>query len=408
MYKAKRGDTLEDIARKVYGTPDAAGLLREANPGLSGDPSEGLTIVTPAPPGAYTPPTPSLAADNEDEVAVTINGRRFRRWSSVSITRNLDAIDTFSLSAPFQPDDPAWRDAFRPFSFQTVQVTVGGQPVFTGTAVSVTPSLSSDTKEVAMSGYSLPGVLTDCTQPASAYPIEFNGLRLIEIAQQICRPFGLTATDATEGGAAFERVAAGTSETGFNFLSTLAQQRSAVLGSTETGALEIRRTDEPGVPVARLREGQSPLVSVSPSFNPRQYYSHITGLEPAVVGIPGEQYTARNEFLAGTLRPHVFSATDADPGTLADTVDAKAARMFADMAAYSATVTTWRDANGAIWAPGAAVKMTAPGAMVYTDYKFQVRTVGLDMTHDKRTATIDLIMPGGYSGKQPERLPWDE
>lgn len=408
MYKTKRGDTLEDIARRVYGTPDAAGLIRESNPGLSGEPAEGITLVTPADPDAYTAPRPRLSADSEDEVAVTINGRRFRRWSAVSITRNLDAVDTFTLSAPFQPEDRAWRDTFRPFSFQTVEVSIGGQPVFTGTAVSVTPSLGPDAKEVTMSGYSLPGVLTDCTQPASAYPIEFNGLRLVEIAQQICRPFGLTATDASGGGAAFDRVAAGTAETGFNFLSTLARQRSAVLGSTETGALEIRRTDTPGAPVARLREGQSPLISVAPTFNARQYFSHVTGLEPAVVGIPGEQYTARNEFLAGTLRPHVFSATDADPGTLADAVDAKMARMFADMAAYSATVTTWRDANGAIWAPGAAVKMTAPGAMVYTDYKFQIRTVGLDMTHDKKTATIDLIMPGGYSGQQPEALPWDE
>jgi len=146
---------------------------------------------------------------------------------------------------------------------------------------------------------------------------------------------------------------------------------------------------------------------VSPFFSPQQYYSHITGLESVLVGTSGSQYTVRNPYLAGVIRPHTFKSPDTQGGTVQDSVRAKAGRMFGNMAAYGVQVSTWRDPSGALWRPNTTVVLNAPGAMVYSDYEFVVRSVRFDRTGDNESAELDLVLPGSFSGKIPEALPWD-
>jgi hypothetical protein len=42
-----------------------------------------------------------------DEIAIRINGKIFRGWTVTSIERSINSIaDSFSFTAPFNPDDP--------------------------------------------------------------------------------------------------------------------------------------------------------------------------------------------------------------------------------------------------------------------------------------------------------------
>ena len=403
MYKTDAGDTFERVARKVYGDGDEAGRIARSNPGVAEPMPAGVTLAIPAVPGAPVDRASQQPAADPDAVSVAIDGARFRFWESVRVTRSVDSIDTIGLGAPFDPNAPGFRDTFRPFSYRPITVAIGGAPVFVGTMVDVKPNLSN-TRNVSVSGYATPGVLQDCTAPASAYPLEFEGLDLRAIASKLCEPFGVSVVFEAPAGAAFDSVALEPGSKILPFLHDLAKQRGLIVGSTERGALRFWRAVRPGSPVARLREGAAPVMAVTPTFAPQEYYSHVTGIEPPDVGSDGAQFTTRNPALAGVLRPFAFTVAD---GEVAEATQAKAGRMFAGAAAYSVDVATWRDPAGELWRPNTTITLEAPSAMIYSEYEFLIRSVTFNVDSDSRDAVLQLVIPQAFRGEMPGALPWD-
>lgn len=401
------GDTFDSIARKQYGTEQEADRIGRANPGVAEPLTAGTVLTVPALPGSPSDLQTPGPADRDDETAILIDGQRFRFWDKVRITRSIDAMDTVEFSAPFGVDAPGFRETFRPFSFKPVVITVGGEPLFTGTMVAVAPAVENSQKVISVSGYSLPGVLNDCTPPASSFPLEFNDQGLREIAAAIASPFGVSVDFQADQGAIFERVASEPGKKALAFLTELAKQRNLIISSTPRGKLVFWQSTEGGSPVARLQQGSAPVLSVTPFFSPQEYYSHITGIEPVIVGLAGAQFTVKNARLQGVTRPITFNAPDTLDADIKAAVEAKAGRMFGNMASYSVSVATWRDPNGKLWEPNATVKLQAPEAMIYNEYEFVIRSVEFNRERALETATLDLVIPGSFSGKVPEVLPWD-
>lgn len=406
-FKVGQGDTFASIARRVYGTETEASRIRRANPGVVEPLVAGAELVTPPAPDAPRDRPQEVPAATENETALLIDGSRFRFWDSIRITRSIDAMDTVEFGAPFDSTAPGMRETFRPFSYKPLNVKVGGEQLFAGTMVAVDPVISNDNVTIAASGYSLPGVLNDCTPPPSSFPLEFNNQTLRGIAASIAGDFGLAVEFPDGPGPAFERVACDPGKKALAFLIELAQQRNLIVTNSPAGALVFFRPAAVSVPVAKLRQGDSPVLSVTPMFSPQQYHSHITGIEPVVVGTEGSQFTVKNPRLQGVVRPITFTARDVEGGDVTAAVEAKASRMFGSMASYAVRVSTWRDANGALWAPNTTVTLEAPDAMVYSEYSFIVRSVAFDRDGSSETATLDLVIPGSFSGQQPEALPWE-
>lgn len=400
-------DTFESIARKVYGTEEDASLIQRSNPGAEEPLVAGTVLSIPTRPDAPTIAPGNAPSQRENEVALSINGERFRFWESVSIRRSLDTFDSIQFSAPFEENNQAFRETFRPFSYKPTSITVGGVPLFTGTMLTPVPAMEENRRTVSVGAYSLPGVLNDCNSPASAFPLEFNGQKLGDIARSICAPFGLSVEITANEGPVFERVASEPSKKAYQFLIGLAQQRNAVIASTPLGKLLIQQSVAVGSPVARLAQGSAPLVSIAPQFAEQDYYSHITGMQPAVIGLPGGKYTVKNPRLEGVIRPHTFTANDTLTADIKEAVEAKAGRMFANVVSYSAVVSTWRDFRGNLWTPNTTLTLNAPGAMVYSDYEFIIRSVELVQNDKSESAVLTLVLPGAFDGKIPETLPWD-
>ena len=176
--------------------------------------------------------------------------------------------------------------------------------------------------------------------------------------------FGLDVQFDADQGAVFELVAADVDERVLRFLAKLAKQRNLIISSTPTGQLLCQQSVSAGSPVAVLAEGGSPVLSVTPLFNPQSYYSHITGIDPVIVGLEGSQFTVLNERLQAVVRPITFKTPDVSGGGVKASVDAKAGRMFGAMASYSVALSTWRDPAGNLWAPNTTLKLQAPGAMI--------------------------------------------
>lgn len=407
IFKTVTGDTFETIAKKQYGDGSKSQVIASANPGANEPLTVGISIVIPSLQNEPTNKAQLAPSENQDEVAILIDGKRFRFWTDVSITRSLDQMATVEFSAPFNEQDQTFRDTFRPFSYKRCEITVGGEPLFAGTMVGVSPNLGEN-KTVQASCYSLPGVLNDCTPPASSFPLEFNDQGLREIASTLISPFGLDLVFDVDQGAVFERVACNAGQRVLSFLSELAKQRNLVISSNEAGAVVFWNSIAGGNPVAVLEQGQSPLSRVQPSFSPQEYYSHLTGIEPVFIGLGGSQYTVQNPRLKGVLRPITFTVPDTPGADVQAAVSAKASRMFGNAASYSIEVSTWRDPQGKLWTPNTTIKLIAPNAMIYSSYEFIIRSVQLNRAQKTTTATLDLVLPGSFSGETPEVLPWEE
>jgi len=410
-YKVKKGDTYDIISRRTFGVGSQAWRIEQANPGVSLTP--GALIVIPDLPGAPIDQLQQTPSSNPDEVAVLIDNVRFRAWTTISITRSIDAVDTIAVTTPFDPNDAQQRSNFKPFSYKSMVVTVGGVPLFTGTIVNSTPSLSANAITVGLDGYSTPGVLSDCTASAESFPLEFDGLTILEIAERLAAPFGVSVSATEDVGAIFDSVTLTPTKNIMAFLAGLAQQRGLIIGTTPSGGLEFRQSVTSGDTVAQLTEGMQPLTRVDPSFNGQGYFSNITGLGPVVVGAvtfekETEPYTETNPFVNVT-RPFNFTVSDAeDVAAVKVATQDKMGRMFGQSITYSISVSTWRDANGNLWEPNTLLTLNAPGAMVYNTYTMLIKSVKLNRSQDGETADIMLVLPGAYSGNIPEGLPWDE
>jgi len=407
-YTTVQGDTFETISRKVYGTENEARRIRKANPAVVEPFVEGVLVVVPKLPNDPENRAQTIPSDNVDEVALTIENERFRFWDSMNITRTLDSVSTIEFSAPFEPDQAAFRERFRPFSYKDAKITVDGTRLFSGTMVAVRPQSQENSRSVSVSCYSVPGVLGDCTLPGSALPAEYDNLTLREIAQNVLEPFGIGLIFEGADGDRFERVAIAAEERVWVFLSDLVRQRKKVMSSTDDGRVLITDVVQTGQPVLVARQGEAgPIVSVTPAFTEQDYYSDVTGIEPVVVGTEGSIHTVKNARLTGTVRPFTFLAKDSDGGSLPEAVEAKAARMFANMVSYQVTLATWRDASGNLLQPNTTLKLEWPDAMIYSLYEFVIRDVVLSATDEARTATLTVVLPGAFTGEVPEVLPWD-
>jgi len=190
------------------------------------------------------------------------------------------------------------------------------------------------------------------------------------------------------------------------FLADLAKQRNLVITNTRRGALQFFKAVITGNPVAQLEQGASPVLSVTPFFSPQEYYSHITGIEPVIVGLEGSQFTVKNPFPSGVMRPFTFTAPDTEDSNIKSAVDAKMSRMFGNMISYSVQLNTWRDPSGRLWEPNTTINLQAPGAMVYGNYEFIIRSVQFEQNRESEQAVLSLVIPGSFSGQIPESLPW--
>lgn len=407
------GDTFDLIARKLFGEQSRASLIRASNPGIVEPLAQATLLNIPADPNAPKNLTQQLTSNNPAQVSVVVKTvedghvitKEFTFWQSISIKRQLDSLSTIALTAPFNADDEDMQKFFRPFTFQEITVSVGGNTLFVGTIVNITPRLTENTSIVEITAYSLPGIMSDCQQPASDFPLAWEQYTLKEIADDISAVFGIRTVFDDEGGDVFQAVTSSPEATALSFLTDLAKQRNLVIGDTRDGQLRFQKSTETGFPRARLSQGNSPLVSVTPQFNAQNTFSTVTGINTITPGVEGDSFTVQTGILGG--RYHTFKVKDTLNTSLEVPVNAKVGRMYGNMASFNCNLATWFDPFGSLWEPNTTVTLFAPNAMVYTEYEFIIRSVELQRTADSEAARLDLVLPGAFSGEIPASLPWE-
>lgn len=400
------GDTFESISKATYGTSEKAALIKSANPGAGDSPTPGATIIIPK-----RTPSPAPRGVPQDTIAVLVDGVKFVGWTELAFTQQMDSFGSFSFLSVWEPSNSELREIFKPLSFKSIEIFDGPELLFSGTMMTVDPSLDPTSRTLVAGGYGVPGVLNDCTPPGSALPLERDATNLKQIAIALAAPFGINVEMELDPGPAFIREAIDPAEDIYPYLIELAKQRNFIIGATPGGNLQIQREIAVGSPVAVIKQEDTATLSVVPQFNPQEFYSHITGQGrttlAAFATLPGNQYTKLNPALDGILRPFSWRPPDVLAGDLPAAVEAKAARMYAGAVSYQVTFPTWKDGNGVRWAANTTIKLQSEGAMIYSLYEFLIRKVEFHKMKNSETATLHLVLPGVFSGVVPTVLPWD-
>jgi prophage tail gpP-like protein len=356
-----------------------------------------------------------------DQVKITVNGIEFGGWTACTITRRIDSVaDGFSITAPFDPDQPQVRAAFRPFGYQPCTISIDDETLITGRIETVAPSTSASDRVVNLQGRSLAGSLVDCSIDGVGY--EFAGLSLLQVAQKICQPFGvqvisavglgptlksaLGAASVAEASEALDESRASPGQGAYDFLQGLAKAAGLMLISDAQGRLVISKIQPSTAPAAAIVEGDGPVIAVSANYQGTGRYSKYKVLQQQD-GTPDLSGTASDQGVP-IYRPRTAVGSDSDAGNVAKAATWARALALAGAVEVSATVAGWRTNAGQIWTPGMAVTVKAPGAYILQEAAFIVAeaTLALDSSQG-RTTELRLLLPATYTGAMPGSYPWD-
>jgi len=407
IYTVLAGDTFESIALKLYGVATGAARIKAANPQvLAAGLTPGAVLMVPED-NSLPPAIPqNVRSQGVNEVSITVDGSPFRFWTEMSLQLSLDTFDRFTLSAPWEPENQAFRDVFVPFTYKRTVINRGGVPLFTGTLVGTTPIFSVAARTVSVSGYALAGVWNDCTMPVSSFPLAFKDVNLQAIANTMAEPFGLLPVfEGGEDPAFPDSVDYTPTQKITTFLRGLAQQRNLVIGNDAAG-MPVFRKAAAGTAQQTLTAGQQPVRKITPEFQPQQMYSHVSALAPTDWLGEGVQHTVPNPHMQGVFRPLVFTIPETDAAGAVVAAEAKAGRMFGNALAYTIELAGWENAAGEHWKANTLVRVLAPDVMIYSPTEFLIRSATLDRKENAETCILDLVPPGAFRGEIPEVLPW--
>lgn len=129
-----------------------------------------------------------------DQITLTVDGKKYAGWIEASIDRSLGS---FAHQFDLQYVD-RWTDAVEPWPIRVgsrAQVKYGNHILVTGYVDVGSFKLDARNWSLRAAGRSLSGDLVDCS--AIHQSGEWRNKRLIEIARDLVRPYGLTVTITT-------------------------------------------------------------------------------------------------------------------------------------------------------------------------------------------------------------------
>lgn len=413
-YTTRQGDTLKSVAIRFDGSTQNLANIKKANSQVV-DPNRippGMLLSIPVIPGvAPVPPAAPLVGGDKDEIAIEINGELLTQWENVDLVLSMDEIgSTFQLSKPWNPTDEEQKSLYKPFQYQDLVVSIGGQKQITGTLIKSSFVGGASAKRLSLTGYSIPGVLADVTSSPENYPLEWVDKNIEFIAKALVEEFGITVKITGEKGPKFKKVKMEPTQRISQFLMKLAKQRGLLLASDSEGSLLFQNAGT-GESHASLIDGNFPIDGSrnrSVTYDGQKRYKTITALgdgwsEKDMVSGKG----VIEDPTISVSRSLVVSMPDIIVGQLKSSAASYLGRLIASSIQYQVPIVGWRDREGRLWQPNTTVTYKADDMMVYKETELLIRKVQLSKRVGALTASLTLVYPEAYNGEIRTTWPWN-
>lgn len=297
----------------------------------------------------------------QGQVILTVNGASYGGWTEVEINRGIEQIaGTFSLGLTER-----WADQDEPWPIipgDKCTVAIDGEVVITGYVDDVLPSFDANQHAVTIVGRDKTSDLVDCS--AIAKSGSWAGRTLLQIAQDLCAPFGVSVSAETDYGTAFQRSALQEGETVFEALERAARMRGVLLISDAQGGMVITRAGSERIATA-LTQGEN-VLSGRGTFSLRDRFSEIIckgqsfGIDESTPEHNAQPSGPAADTNVPRYRPLIIVAEDvADSKGMKDRAIWETAVRMGRSARPEITVQGWRHADG-LWLPNRLVAVQCP------------------------------------------------
>ncbi|SPD73833.1 Bacteriophage Mu P (fragment) [uncultured Desulfobacterium sp.] len=206
-----------------------------------------------------------------NDVTLKINNLEYGGWKEVHISRGIDQIaGGFDLTVS---DRWPGQNTVRPIRpGDSCTVAIDGVTVITGYVDDVSPYFEDQQHDLHIAGRDRTGDLVDCSAVFGSG--EWRNRTILQIASDLCGPFGISVSADVDCGAAFSKWNIQESETVFECIERAARIRGLLLTPDGTGGLLITRASTERISTA-LVEGEN-IKSGSGDFSWRDRYSAYT------------------------------------------------------------------------------------------------------------------------------------
>lgn len=200
-------------------------------------------------------------------IQLAVAGTRYGGWKKININRGIEQIaGSFEVTVTERwPDQIAQRKIKHG---EEVTVYIDDAPVITGYVDDVLPSYDSGNHELVIAGRDKTADLVDCS--AEHKTGQWINRTLKQIADDLCKPYGITVIDLVGDAKKFKLYKINDGESVFEALSRAARIRGVLLISDGLGHLVITRAGT-GRVLAPLIKGHN-ILSASATLSDRDRY----------------------------------------------------------------------------------------------------------------------------------------
>jgi prophage tail gpP-like protein len=296
-----------------------------------------------------------------------------------------------------------------PCRYNLARVSHNGKLLLTGFILSQGFTEQPEPDLTPFSGYSVPGVLEDSQIPVTAYPLQYDGLTLRQIAEKILKPFQILIDIDPEVNSlmniVYEKAVAEPTVTVKEFICSLANQRNVIVSHTPTGHLLFTRAKVYATPIFHF-ESSMPGTTFELSINGQGMHSPITVIKQADKnGGNAGQATVTNPYVpedTTAFRPKVIIQ---DAGTDNDTLKVAQNELAKELRNIILTINTDRwNINDDVITPNNIITVVAPELFIFKKTRFFIESVKLEGDANPERATLTCVLPEVYNGEVPVNI----
>ena len=354
---------------------------------------------------------------------VVIAGRSVAYFNNGSITLKLDSIaSTFEFSAYFKPQETEFQQLFKPLQYLPVEIYNSKKKlILTGTILNHRFSSNKGRELVTISGYSKCGILEDvCIAPSNNYSLESTNKSLKDIAQQLCKPFGINVVVSSQSksisestvetgsktireksdyesikakaNSVFGRTASSPTETIRDYLAKLASQKNVVLSHNEKGEVLFFQPDYNQLPRYFFTKGNT--VSMELDYNGQALHSDIYIVrQPSDENEGVSTYDVAKNTLVAKYRPTTKIMSS---GEDSEVKDAARNELASELKSIALTIEL-QGLFDEIY-PGEIVNVHNHYLYCYAYNRFMVDSITMKFDASSETTTLNCVVPESFNG----------
>lgn len=360
-----------------------------------------------------------------------IRNRKVDKFNSFHISLKYNSVASpFSFDYYFDPDVFELKEMGCIGHYHICRLYHNGELMLTGMMLSEAFNHSPIKELVAIGGYSISGILEDCSVPTNSAidaalavgnlkikpgeikpycPLQSDGLSLRQIAQKLLAPFKLGMVVDPDVSASMDEVfgesTAESKDSIKSYLTQLATQKNIIITHNEKGALVFTKikTDLKPIYYFNVPKGGLPGVQIGLHFNGAHMHSQITVVKQADVDDDNAgESTVTNPYVPFIFRPKTIIQTS---GNDIDTELAAKNALAEELRNLSVSVKLDRWViNNKIIRPGTIISIKDPENYIFNKTDFFIESIDFTGNQREEICTMHCVLPESYNGGDPKYI----